>query len=310
MEVVQQVETQVCYACHIPKPFGDFYLRKIGKTNRLGICKLCSRQCAQRSYRSRHPLPASGVLCGKLSRRGVMTEERPCVSFKNHRGMCHPDISNMQFGQGHTLNRAEDYLSGGHLIPTKMWHYVFDTTGVQTAIRASQLIHGRFKGVHPPRREARTDFYNSAHDHYFSAHHSTSPHYTLYRFMMFHPEWDLGKGLKTAASVFASNAEQWAIKNQMAQRPEPGRQLHVRKTSKHPFGYFGPGGVIWAARVDVHDRQFIRDAVNTLREYATNGTAMHQEIIQETEIEQELVEWFRRLGYRIERPDESQSMAA
>jgi hypothetical protein len=124
-----------------------------------------------------------------------------------------------------------------------------------------------------------TPFFTSAQSHYKYAHKSNCRAFPYYSLITFHPEWNTAKDERNAAGVFARNAERWALANDMANKPGPGWQLHVRKTEAYPNGYFGPDGIVWMPPMDVHDRRDLQTHIEALRWYLTNGTENHRDII-------------------------------
>ena len=95
--------------------------------------------------------------------------------------------------------------------------------------------------------------YATAKRHYYSAHNTSRSEYSCYKDMTFHPEWDTAKGTPKAAATFARNAAAWMKLN--CAKPGKGYQLHVLETQEHPYGYFGPGGIEWFPKADVHSHK-------------------------------------------------------
>lgn len=112
--------------------------------------------------------------------------------------------------------------------------------------------HKKEKGVRDKAfRESHREW-GTARRHYYMAHSVKHPQFGSYKSMKFYPKWDTAKGTPRATVVFSKNAEKWM----KAHCPCPGKgwELHVEKTSRHPFGYFGPGGIRWMERIDRHQK--------------------------------------------------------
>lgn len=130
-------------------------------------------------------------------------------------------------------------------------------------------VTARMRNYHTPHRTqglARSRRYAACHreratakNHYRFAHTPTMWQFKYYKRMTFYSKWDTEKRQPRAATVFAANAERWM----KIHLPCPGRgwDLHVDKTPKHPFGYFGPGGFRWLQRADVHQKLELSRAI-------------------------------------------------
>ena len=100
--------------------------------------------------------------------------------------------------------------------------------------------------------------------HYYCAHNSTSPQFKSYREMTFYFVWDTAAGTPEAARTFARNAETWMMTN--CRCPGKDWALHVDKTALFPKGFFGPGGIRWMKKLDVHQKIELAQALRIVED--------------------------------------------
>lgn len=137
--------------------------------------------------------------------------------------------------------------------------------GLQSLCKlCSKAANAAWHATNPERAKARSAAYHSANPehvtaghHYVCAHNPLSARHQNYKNMIFHPAWDTARGTPKAAATFARNASAWMRTNGCA-RPGSGYALHVDKTNPlYPHGYFGPDGIRWVPKRDVHEKREI-----------------------------------------------------
>jgi hypothetical protein len=189
-----------------------------------------------------------------------MPEARPCLREKQHVGLHTPDLTNLKnaFGFVEILTRASDYINptsgerstrwvvedkfGGRRTVTANHLFSTDTAG-RMAARGSGL--GSYDKKNRPYPE-----YVAIKGHYDIIFNKRRWQYVSYKNMLFFDDWNPKKG----GSIITG--AHWIRKHL---GPKPGRdyQLHVLKTKKHPYGFFGPGGIVWRSRMDRHDQDVL-----------------------------------------------------
>jgi hypothetical protein len=120
----------------------------------------------------------------------------------------------------------------------------------------------------------------TAWNHYKWAHTPNQPNFKHYQHMQFHQAWDTAPGTPDAAAVFAANAVLWIKAHCPAPRPGHLWALHVDKTEKYPFGYFGPDGIRWMPRIDMHQKLELAQAMRIVEQAGYIVIPAHLELIQ------------------------------
>jgi hypothetical protein len=121
-----------------------------------------------------------------------------------------------------------------------------------------KTCRGRYLDAHRVESAARDARYNAAHreritakNHYRWAHSPKAAAFSSYKNMVFCAEWDTEKDTPNACVAFSRNAENWMLAH--CKCPGVGWELHVEKTPDYPCGYFGPTGIRWVNRSDLHE---------------------------------------------------------
>jgi hypothetical protein len=206
-------------------------------------------------------------LCGKMIKRGSMTEYRPCINKKAHLGQHTPHLEGMVFGNITVGKRAPDYTNPKKGNPHVRWYipgrkkpsYAYSLLNGRTIGRYAEKRSGT--GTHDKSGKIRPE-YKSAHSHIVGIVDKKSDNYSRYKNMKLFPSWNPQlNGLTRGQS--AQIAMRWMLENM----PKPGSeyQLHVIKDAEYPYGYFAPGHIVWAPKIDVHQRKDLLSAIEIIR---------------------------------------------
>jgi hypothetical protein len=202
-------------------------------------------------------------LCGVMVKKSRMPELRPCLREKGHRacggGGHTPDLTGLEnvFGYKKILSRATDYPIPGSKYTRIRW-LVLDNLGDTRPICASTLFTGRSAGKQAANYSVRgsqnekgvtSPEYNTIRHHYQYIFNKKHSKHNSYKNMVFFDGWNPNEDGSTIAGA------QWLRKNMP--KPGPDYQLHVLKTKQHPYGFFGPGGVVWRSKMDRHDNDVL-----------------------------------------------------
>jgi len=205
--------------------------------------------------------------CGKMIRKRGMPKARPCCKKSGHFGNHTPDLTGLKniYGYKEALSRGPDYIS--YYIrkektyscrATRWW--MLDRFGFKRLVMASHIFYRGSRGLSTvaPRgsglgsRTKRGGFrpeWRSVSGHLQAILNKNHLKYPYYRKVIVFNGWKpYKKAIRTA--VF------WVLEN-LGPRPSPDHQLHILKTKKHPFGFFGPGGLKWVHGSDRHDNDVL-----------------------------------------------------
>jgi hypothetical protein len=193
-------------------------------------------------------------LCGVMIKKQGMPKARPCLREKGHRGCRHtPDLSGLKnvFGYAEILGRGKDFILHKTNHRSTSW-LVLTKFGTQRRVRASELFNGVSRGTCAKHGIDKETFFeaHSLNQHYNHIFNAKTSRHSAYKNMAFYDAWNPKKGgLRVVGAL-------WIRKN-LGPRPSEHHQLHVLKTKKHPFGFFGPGGIAWRRRMDRHDQDLL-----------------------------------------------------
>jgi hypothetical protein len=187
-------------------------------------------------------------LCGKMIKKGAMTEPRPCIRNKNHIGGRHtPDLIGMQFGNLVVTKLASPDTQNSDSNHTR-WH----VSGRKNPVRIMSLINSVNRGINPESGglcftriagKLRPE-YPTSYSHLSLIIRGVS----TYGKTSIYPSWDPrknGVGLGKSAQLVVK----WMIENDMMKPSKGSWQLHIIK----PKRFFGPGGIRWVPECDRHD---------------------------------------------------------
>lgn len=177
-------------------------------------------------------------ICGKMIKRGVMAEPRPCVQVHNHKGRCgSPDLTGMVFGNLIALKQGEPKLNRKG---SRMWVVKNVAEGQERNVPSSSLVSGYVQGKRSNlyvRNGVKSPEYATVHGHWYSIFKSNRKEAHVYKGMPFHDEWNPYKG-----GAFWQGAK-WIVEN-LGEKPGIGWSMD---TIKHDLG-FVPGNLRWANR--------------------------------------------------------------
>jgi hypothetical protein len=199
-------------------------------------------------------------LCGKMIEKQGLLKACPCLRKHGHTGAHTPDLTGLVnvFGYAKIIKRAPDYVnpvSGGH---STQW-VVLHRDGWKKQTLANYLFNGRSAGISAPnfrgvgctdKRGKPYPEYTTIQRHWIYIFNFKSLEHSVYKRMKFYDKWNPIKGGSIVDGCI------WIRKNL---GPKPGKdwQMHVIKSKKCPFGFFGPGGIIWRHKMDRHDQSAI-----------------------------------------------------
>lgn len=200
---------------------------------------------AKRGEVSRNPFQ-----CGKLIKKQGMSKSRPCLHFKSHKGPCSPDLKGLKNVYGYL-----EVLRRGPNSRFRCVQWVMkDKFGSERLITARNLFRGNSTGIKVLDHSGLGS--RSKSGKFYPEYRAISSHYYQFhnrpyaRKMAFFDDWNPDKGGSLVVGT------RW-IRENLGPKPGTDFQLHVLKTKKYPYGYFGPGGIVWRHKMDRHDQDLL-----------------------------------------------------
>ncbi len=194
--------------------------------------------------------------CGVMIVRIGLPEPRPCLRLfcdGNHT----PDLTGLENVFGYVKILGKGPSRSGTSNGTRWW--VQDKFGDKRLIDAKSLFSGNSRGL-AARKNSGLGFsklseYNAAFRHVKAIVDKKCRDYSLYFRMKLYKKWDpRSNGLSIGQS--AQLVVQWMRETDQA-KPGLSWQLHVLKTKKYPYGFFGPNGIMWRHKMDRHDQDLL-----------------------------------------------------
>ena len=178
--------------------------------------------------------------CGKLIKRGVMIEKRPCIRERGHKGGhgggCSPDLAETVFGNFRVTSKPPCISSRGEIL----WTVKNIADDSVYSVAGSKLTNGDIKGLRShlySRNKVKNPVYASVHSHWYSIYKSVALGHHVYKNMPFCDDWNPDKG-----GAFWKGAK-WITDN-LGPKPSPAWSLDI---IKHEIGFM-PGNLRWALR--------------------------------------------------------------
>lgn len=197
-------------------------------------------------------------LCGVIGQKSGMTEPRPCMRKAHHVGSHTYDLTGMKdvFGFKEILRRGPDYIerkSKRHI--TRWW--VFNSWGGERLVWQAGLFSGNSRGLCATKGTGTNDKkgrqrseYKTIAGHLNNIFNLKAPHHNSYKNMSFFDGWNSKKGGSILTGM------RWILEN-LGPKPGSNWHIHVIKSKKYPYGFFGPGGIVWRNRMDKHDQDLL-----------------------------------------------------
>jgi hypothetical protein len=209
------------------------------------------------------------TLCGKMIKRGLMTEERPCIRDRHSGGNHSPNLEGLRFGNLIVGKRAPNRVGSNSKGHHPQWYIL----GRNEPILSHVLIKGRSLGKIAERYSNTGTIwalgkmkseYSTAIDHITQIIDVRHQNHSRYKYMKMYPGWDPRINGYTRGQS-AQLVMRWLLENMP--KPGPDYQLHVIKSKDYPHGYFAPGHIEWKhkdAKIDIHQSGELHAAVSTI----------------------------------------------
>ena len=200
------------------------------------------------------------IVCKKMIKRGKMTEARPCRREKGHSGFCAPNLIGMQFSGWKVISKGPNLVYS-----PSSWQSRYkcrNVFGDVSLVVEGALMNGQSRGLTSRNSSGMSSInkegkcrpeWATIKTHWLRTFGPNTKENSTYRKLSFCDDWNPLKGGNFWVGM------KWIIKN-LGKKPGDGWEMHVLKTKKYPHGYFGPGGIGWRHRRDIHD-QLVLDVV-------------------------------------------------
>lgn len=193
-------------------------------------------------------------LCNKMGIRPGMSEPRPCSRKIHHTGWHTYDLTGMK-----NVYRFKEILRRGPNEGKHIRWWVLDRWNYERLISQNNLFSGYTKGLHAApnsglgsnnKQNQTKPEYATVRNHWKNIFDSNDSRHRSYKNIKFYDGWNPDKGGSFIAGM------DWIIKN-IGPKINRHYELHVIKSKKYPYGFFGPGGVVWRNKMDRHDQDLL-----------------------------------------------------
>ena len=162
------------------------------------------------------------------------------------------------YGFKEVIRRGPNWDSGSG---AQIQWWMLDKFGSKRLVRLAELLNGSCQGKSAKRGSGAGIVDKTGR--YYPEYRSSAKHLydilcetkTSYKNMLIYSLWDPRINGSTIGQT-AKLIMYWMRENNCA-NPGLGFELHVLKTRKHPYGFFGPGGIVWRHKMDRHDNDVL-----------------------------------------------------